>query len=606
MISNIFSRLVRRFRSSILLKVAGALFLFSLFTNGANIINLRYLAHRLFADYYAGQLDTKVRTLTELNLRNVRELNEYMLRMPKLYPNIPTTLSMNGELSYTRRIMQSEMGVKKYDGFVLGSADGKFKRTSYLTYPENTVAAVEDIFAYVSEVPDHKYVGFANVLGRGVGLVSACTLPDTTGAVGCYALIVHSIFENNEHMTDLSFLGQVNCSMLNGNVCTASVWGDAAVGQPITDPAIADTCQAGGSFYRIESRGDKFFYTIYTPIVDHRGRMLAILNASIDGTDSAYMTHMFILWTIIIAAIGGVIFYVLILLYFRGGLVNPIRALSQSAVRISSADLSQPVAIVHTGDEIQTLSENIANVQNSFANTVRRLATAAQHLHAQSQELSHASDMLSDGANKQAASLEEISSSLEEMTSNIHQNTDNAENTNRLVATADKAVADIADTAADNLVATRKIANIIRNINQLVGQTNILSLNASVEAARAGSMGRGFAVVAREVGRLAEQTKTTAQGVADTATLSIDGSQTINNLIEELVPQLHHCASLLNEITVASREQGIGADQISLAINSLNKVTQENAAGAEEIAAGAQQILTLVGQINDFVRSFKL
>ena len=171
---------------------------------------------------------------------------------------------------------------------------------------------------------------------------------------------------------------------------------------------------------------------------------------------------------------------------------------------------------------------------------------------------------------------------------------------------ADTAVASIAHQATNSMNDTRQIAVSIKDINELVKQTNILSLNASVEAARAGAYGRGFAVVAKEVGRLAERTQETAREVSDTATKSIAGSEEINKLLDAIAPQLHEVAMLIKEITTSSQEQGVGADQISIAINDLNKETQNTAARADEIATNAHDLYTIANKMKGLVDQFKV
>ena len=192
------------------------------------------------------------------------------------------------------------------------------------------------------------------------------------------------------------------------------------------------------------------------------------------------------------------------------------------------------------------------------------------------------------------------------MSANIQNNTSNSMETNGMAAEIGQAIGNVDDASAKNLEAARNIAKDIEAINELVMQTNILSLNASVEAARAGDQGKGFGVVAREVGRLAEQTRETADNINNTASQSIEHAEVSSELLNNILPKIKRTIELVREITTASIEQNSGAEQINSAINDLNKVTQENAANAEEIAANSQELASTAEKMNNLISFFKI
>ena len=195
---------------------------------------------------------------------------------------------------------------------------------------------------------------------------------------------------------------------------------------------------------------------------------------------------------------------------------------------------------------------------------------------------------------------------MEEMTANIQQNTDNSLQTNKIAKDVDKLVGEMSETSNKSFNAIKQIADNIESINELVSQTNILSLNASVEAARAGDQGKGFAVVAKEVGRLAEQTHDTADGINTTASASIHEAELAYNNVMQIVPKIEEIVSLINEITTASVEQSSGVGQVNAAIADLNRVTQENAAASEQIAASTSEMQRQLDGIRDLVSVFKV
>lgn len=304
--------------------------------------------------------------------------------------------------------------------------------------------------------------------------------------------------------------------------------------------------------------------------------------------------------------IVSVVLTVLSFIYIRKHVTLPIRSIANSARKIAEKDLSEGVKAFKTGDEIEFLAACVGDMHESLKSTIEEMQDASESLRASSDELSRASLGLSDGANKQAASLEEIASSIEEMTASIKQNTHNSHNTERLIMQTDKAIGEISKMSEDNKIASQKIAGAISDINSLVNQTNILSLNASVEAARAGNSGRGFAVVAKEVGRLAEQTRMTAASVSQTADESIDSAVVVDAKLEEVTPHLTKVVGLMKEITQSCEESGLGAEHINIAIADLNKTTQNTAANAEEIAANAEELAGTAEHLHDVVKQFKV
>jgi len=219
-------------------------------------------------------------------------------------------------------------------------------------------------------------------------------------------------------------------------------------------------------------------------------------------------------------------------------------------------------------------------------------------------QVSGSSQSLAEGASQQAASLEETTSSLEEMASMTKRNSENAQKANDLArqarAAADKGVSDMQamSTAMDAIkTSSDDIAKIIKTIDEIAFQTNILALNAAVEAARAGEAGMGFAVVADEVRNLAQRSaqaaKETAakiEGAIGKTAQGVQISGKVAEALNEIVAKARQVDELAAEVASASREQTQGITQINTAVGQMDKVTQTNAANAEECAASAEEL----------------
>ncbi len=183
-------------------------------------------------------------------------------------------------------------------------------------------------------------------------------------------------------------------------------------------------------------------------------------------------------------------------------------------------------------------------------------------------------------ASEQARSLGDASAAMEEMTANIRQNAENASTTEKI---ADKASinADRGGEAVEKSVeAMRSIATKIQVVQEIARQTDLLALNAAIEAARAGTHGKGFAVVASEVRKLAERVTIAAGEIGALSNRSLSVSEEAGQALKALVPDIRRTAELVSEISAACREQSIGVEQISEAINRLDRMGQELASSA--------------------------
>lgn len=247
------------------------------------------------------------------------------------------------------------------------------------------------------------------------------------------------------------------------------------------------------------------------------------------------------------------------------------------------------------------ITRNITGPVNLIIGT---LSEGAQEVDSASGQLSNASNSLAEGATENAASLEETNAALEELSSMTKRNADNAGEANYLMSEGSKAVQradasmqDVIQAMEEIDVSGNKISKIIKTIDEIAFQTNLLALNAAVEAARAGEAGSGFAVVADEVRNLALRSADAAKNTSDLIATTIvnisSGSELVRTTAENfktVQSQLVKVAELLSEVAEASREQSQGISQITTAMTEMDKVTQSNAASAEESASAAGQL----------------
>ncbi len=235
---------------------------------------------------------------------------------------------------------------------------------------------------------------------------------------------------------------------------------------------------------------------------------------------------------------------------------------------------------------------------------IESLQEGAEQVASASGQVSSASQSLAEGATEQAAGLEETSSSLEEMSAMTKQNADNAQQANTLSSDAQQSAQEGSEAmlrmsqAIDDIQkSSDETAKIIKVIDEIAFQTNLLALNAAVEAARAGEAGKGFAVVAEEVRNLAMRSADAAKNTADMIEESVKNAKNgvtisaeVSKTLEEIVNGVQKTSDLVGEISAASDEQAQGIDQVNTAVNQMDKVTQQNAANAEESASASEEL----------------
>jgi len=258
---------------------------------------------------------------------------------------------------------------------------------------------------------------------------------------------------------------------------------------------------------------------------------------------------------------------------------------------------------------------SVKMIVGSMKTVIVQVAESAEHTLTVAGQVSSASQSLAAGSSEQAASIEETSSALEEMSAGTKQNANNAEqandymkSTNQLVEKANGVMASLTNSMNAISKYSEDTHNIVKKIDEIAFQTNLLALNAAVEAARAGETGSGFAVVADEVRSLAMRAagaaKDTARLIDSTVKQIKDGSSLVTKTYDafgEVTQTVSKAGELVGEIAAASEEQAQGIEQVSHAVLEMDRVTQQNAAHAEESAGASEELNAQAGQMKFIV-----
>lgn len=219
--------------------------------------------------------------------------------------------------------------------------------------------------------------------------------------------------------------------------------------------------------------------------------------------------------------------------------------------------------------------------------------------------MNQTSQQINSGAQQQSGSAQQASAAMEEMTSNIAQCADNAAKTEEIAQRSYAESQKTRETVERAVASMNTIAEKIGIVQEIARQTDLLALNAAVEAARAGEHGKGFAVVASEVRKLAERSQQAALEISELSAETMAASNEAGQQLEALVPGIQNTAELCQEISSATQEQNIGAEQINQALRDLDRVIQQNATAATEAEQTTTSLMQRAGELRDLIRGFR-
>jgi methyl-accepting chemotaxis protein len=388
---------------------------------------------------------------------------------------------------------------------------------------------------------------------------------------------------------------------LTGKNFISSLAADSAV---FLNEAFNNQLTSNTSFtYRNYGNGKEFLVS-FEPITINNQNTKWVIGVEVPTAVILEEAQNVLIKTVIAGLIGLLLLYVTI--YFIAiKISDPIVKGVEFAKSIASGNLNTQLTIVQN-DEIGDLAESLSMMSSKLTTILSQIIQSSDTIAESSLELLDSSVKMADGANNQAASSEEISTSMELMLSRIQQNNRNALETEKIAIKAAKGIQEGNESTLALIQSMNNIVQRISIVGEIAKQTNLLAINAAIEASRYGMQGKGFAVVAAEIKKLAERSQLAAKEINELSNHGLLQAKITGDKLQEIIPDIEHTAVLVQQIALSSIDQKISSEEINQGIQQLNKVTQQNAEASFELSINSKSISKQAANLKKLISYFKI